>query len=169
MRPSARPSSTAFASLPVGRRQLSQPGRQVGEAVGERLEVLLDEQRRRDEHRDLLYRPGNERGAERTSVLPKPTSPHTRRSIGLPVTRSLITASTLPPDRPFPRTETSGEGSNRGHRTGKHGLARGASRRGSKARPRYRARAAPPALRLVPLPAAELVQRAVWLRRRCNG
>ena len=35
-------------------RQLDEPHRQVGEAVGEHLEVLLGEQRRRHQHRDLL-------------------------------------------------------------------------------------------------------------------
>ena len=47
-------------------RQLGELDRQVGEAVGERLEVLLDEQRRRHEHRDLLaVGQRNKRGAQR--------------------------------------------------------------------------------------------------------
>ena len=55
MRPRASPSRTVFSFL--GRaeaRQLGELHRQLGEAVGEGLEVLLGEQRRRHEQRDLL-------------------------------------------------------------------------------------------------------------------
>ena len=47
-------------------RQLGQLDRQVGEAVGEHLQMLLGEQRRRHEHRDLLaVGERDERGAQR--------------------------------------------------------------------------------------------------------
>ena len=55
MVPAARPSSAAFTSFGGAEaRQLDELHRQVGEAVGEDLEVLLGEQRRRHQHRDLL-------------------------------------------------------------------------------------------------------------------
>ena len=55
------------------------------EAVEERLEVLLGEDRRGTEHHDLTACPATHLKAARraTSVLPKPTSPQSRRSIGL--------------------------------------------------------------------------------------
>ena len=45
--------------------------------------MLLGEQRGRHQHGDLLAaHQRDERGAQATSVLPKPTSPQTSRSIG---------------------------------------------------------------------------------------
>ena len=69
--------------------------RVVAHARLEGAEVLLREHRRRAEHGDLLARHarrGTRRGCA-TSVLPKPTSPQTRRSIGRGVSRSRITSS----------------------------------------------------------------------------
>ncbi len=68
--------------------------RPVGEAVAEILVMLLGEQRRRYEHGDLLAAIAATKAARSaTSVLPKPTSPQTTRSIALPEARSAITAS----------------------------------------------------------------------------
>jgi hypothetical protein len=56
--------------------------------------MLLGQQRGRRQHGDLLAaQHRHERRAQRTSVLPKPTSPQTRRSIGLPDVMSAITAA----------------------------------------------------------------------------
>ena len=65
-------------------RQRLDAHRPVGEAVAEVRQVLLHQQRRRREHRDLLAGLCVATNAARiaTSVLPKPTSPQTMRSIG---------------------------------------------------------------------------------------
>lgn len=56
---------------------------------------LAREQRRRHDDRDLLavQRSGEGGTSRATSVLPKPTSPQTSRSIGRPAARSSSTAS----------------------------------------------------------------------------
>ena len=57
--------------------------REVAEAVAEGLQVLLREQRRRREHEHLPPALATRNAARSaTSVLPKPTSPQIRRSIG---------------------------------------------------------------------------------------
>ena len=84
-RPALRaPPSTSLADAEA--RQLGDLHRPVGEAVGEGLVVLLGEQRGRARAPRPACRPATATNAARsaTSVLPKPTSPHTRRSIGLP-------------------------------------------------------------------------------------
>jgi hypothetical protein len=75
-------------------RQHFDPQRPVGEAVAEVAVVLFRQQRGRHQHATCLPALAATKAARTaTSVLPKPTSPQTTRSIGWLEPRSVITAS----------------------------------------------------------------------------
>ena len=90
-----RPSFTSRQLLGADEaRGLRDADRQALEALDEGLEVLAREQRRRQTTATCLPLMAATKAARSaTSVLPKPTSPQTSRSIGCPAPRSVSTAS----------------------------------------------------------------------------